>query len=76
MSAFWLTQLVDRACAQILAMEQREAYPTALHVHPEVFAQMRHIRAAELERGMDLLLLGIPVSPSSAVPQDGFLVVP
>lgn len=75
MSTFWLTQLVDRACAQILAMEQREAYPTALHVHPEIFEQMRRIRAAELERGMDLLLLGIPVSPSSGIPQDGFLVV-
>jgi hypothetical protein len=76
MSTLWLTQLVDRVAAQILAMEQRDAFPTALHVHPTVFDAMRRIRAAELDRGMELLLLGIPVSPSSGLAPDGFLVVP
>jgi hypothetical protein len=72
----WLAPLLDRASAQLYALECSGIFPAQLCVHPEVYALIATLRAAELAEGADLLVLGTELVADSTMGRERFALVP
>lgn len=51
--------ILDEACRLALDAQAAGRQVTVLHVHPLVYQRFAHARAADIERGEPLVLLGL-----------------
>ncbi len=72
----WLTQILDRASAQLHALERGGIFPARLCVHPDVHAIIAALRASELADGEDLIVLGTELAADATVDREHFALVP
>ncbi len=75
MSNAGLADFFDRACTELLAMEEVNRFPLGISVHPQTYALLSSLRGRELAQGYDLVVLGLPVEPSNALQPGDFRIV-
>lgn len=75
MSDTGLADFFDRACTELLAMEEINRFPSRLSVHPNTYALLSSLRTRELSDGFDLVVLGLPVERSDALRPGEFRIV-
>jgi hypothetical protein len=58
--------LLDDATARILALEARGYHPVALKVPRDAYERIASVRARDVERGVPLIVLGLPLVASES----------
>jgi hypothetical protein len=58
--------LLDEATTRIVELEARGYRPRSLSVQPAAYERIAGVRAAELKRGVPLIVLGLPLQRSGA----------
>jgi hypothetical protein len=67
-----LNDILDAACPELVVLTARAALPETMFVNPGVYDVIARLRAAELEAGFPLMLLGLSLEPDPALPARGF----
>jgi len=75
MTRVGLAQFFDEACTELLAMEERNHFPSRLRVHPDTYDLLASLRSRELRDGFDLVILGLPVEQTASLAPGEFRVV-
>lgn len=74
-SSLMLTRIIDRACGPLAARLERKRLPSAMRVHPDVFASIRSMRAREIADGYPLMFLGMELAPDAGLALEDFAFV-
>lgn len=69
-----LADFFDKACTELLEMEERNHFPAQLRVHPETYDLLASLRQRELRNGYGLVILGLPVERTTALAPGDFHV--
>ena len=56
--------LLDDATTRILELESRGYHPIALEVSRSVYDRIASVRSRDVERGVPLIVLGLPLVPA------------
>jgi Ni,Fe-hydrogenase III component G len=70
-----LADFFDRACTELLAMEEASQFASGLSVHPRTYELLASLREREVSDGYGLVILGLPVKKNSALSPGDFHVV-
>jgi hypothetical protein len=70
-----LTRIIDRACGPLAERLEIKRLPSAMRVHPDVFACVREIRAREIADGYPLMFLGMELAPDANLALEEFAFV-
>jgi hypothetical protein len=68
--------LLDNAGADMLALEEKEKYPSELRVSAAIYRSFAHLRRRELDAGYPLLVLGATVVLDTRLEPDEFVIAP
>ena len=75
MTRVGLADFFDKACTELLEMEERNHFPARLRVHPQTYDLLASLRSRELQDGFDLVILGLPVERMASLAPGEFHVV-
>jgi hypothetical protein len=70
-----LAEFFDRACTELLAMEEVDCFPSGISVHPQIYDLLSSLRARELSNGYQLVVLGLPVERSNLLQPGDFRII-
>jgi hypothetical protein len=67
-----LNDILDAACPELVVLTARASLPETMFVSPGVYDLFAGLRAAELDAGFPLMVLGLSLKPDPALPVRGF----
>jgi hypothetical protein len=70
-----LANFFDRACTELLAMEEANRFASSLSVHPRTYDLLASLREREVREGYGLVILGLPVEKNGALSPGDFHIV-
>jgi hypothetical protein len=76
MSTMWIGELLDRAGAAMLVLEQEGVFPGELRVSLAAHEAFSDLRRRELSDGVPLLVLGTSVVADPAIAAEEFALTP
>jgi hypothetical protein len=72
----WISDVLDGASEQLLALEQQGSFPVELRVSAAVYHSLASLRARELTAGLPLLVLGTEVTEDQELTASEFTLRP
>jgi hypothetical protein len=76
MSDMWIGDLLDRAGAAMLRLEEDGLFVSAFRVSPRIGASFAALRQGEIDDGLPLMVLGTEVIEDPMLAPDEFALVP
>ncbi|MDL5156137.1 hypothetical protein [Actinomycetospora termitidis] len=76
MTETWIGDLLDRAGAALLKLEEDGLFMSRFHVSPAIGASFAALRRGEIEAGLPLMVLGAEVVEDPSLDHDEFALVP
>ncbi len=67
-----LNDILDAACPELVVLTARATLPETMFVNPGIYDVFARLRAAELNAGFPLMVLGMSLKPDPALPMRGF----
>ena len=67
-----LNDILDAACPELVVLTARATLPETMFVNPGIYDVFARLRAAELNAGFPLMVLGLSLKADPALPVRGF----